>query len=153
MTYGATPFDLTGTATSGLAVNYTLLSGPATLSGTNHKTVTITGVGSVVIQASQAGNTNYSAATNVMQSFTVTKATQTVTFPVITNKTVSSPPFALNATASSGLPITYSSTGPVKISSGVATVTGTGAVRIRATQSGNANYESASVLNTFTVNP
>ncbi|MBO9731417.1 MAG: gliding motility-associated C-terminal domain-containing protein, partial [Chitinophaga sp.] len=53
-----------------------ILSGPATISG---NTVTITGAGNVTIAANQAGNATYLPATQVTQSFTVNKATLTVT--------------------------------------------------------------------------
>ncbi|RXH54759.1 FG-GAP-like repeat-containing protein [Granulicella sibirica] len=66
------PFTLSATASSGLAVTYTLVSGPATISG---NTLTLTGAtGTVVVQASQAGNTTYAAAPSVTQSFTVSGA-------------------------------------------------------------------------------
>src|SRR6185369_16547191 len=42
-------------------------------------TVTLTGAGTVVVRASQAGDATYTAATPVDQSFTVNKATLTVT--------------------------------------------------------------------------
>lgn len=66
----STPFALTATASSGLTVSYAS-SDPAvaTVSG---NTVTIVGVGSTTITASQTGNTNYNAATPVEQSLTVT---------------------------------------------------------------------------------
>ncbi|MEJ1974180.1 MAG: hypothetical protein WDM96_17505 [Lacunisphaera sp.] len=66
-TYG-TPLTLSATASSGLAVSYGVTSGPATLSGS---VLTFTGTGSVTITASQAGNTNFNAASNVSQTFTV----------------------------------------------------------------------------------
>jgi len=66
----AAPFLLNATATSGLPVSYSLVSGPATLAGTNNNTVTVTGVGQVSIRATQAGNSTYAAA-NVTQIFTV----------------------------------------------------------------------------------
>lgn len=65
---GDPAFTLNATATSGLAVSYTLVSGPATLAGGS---VTVTGMGTVAIQATQAGNTVYAAATPVTQSFVV----------------------------------------------------------------------------------
>lgn len=74
-TYGAAPFTLTATASSSLAVTFTV-TGPATVTGS---TVTITGVGQVVVTAAQAGNATYAAATSVSQSFTVTKAVLTAT--------------------------------------------------------------------------
>jgi len=61
-------FPLTATASSGLSVSFALLSGPASLSG---NVITATNAGTVVIQASQAGNTNYSAAPVVTQSVSV----------------------------------------------------------------------------------
>ena len=51
---------MAGTASSGLTVTFTIISGPATLSG---NTVTITGAGMVTVEASQPGDPNYNAAT------------------------------------------------------------------------------------------
>jgi hypothetical protein len=75
-TYGAASFTVAATASSSLTTSYTIVSGPATLSGS---TVTLTGAGTVVVRASQAGDSNYTAATPVDQSFTVAKKTLTVT--------------------------------------------------------------------------
>ena len=76
-TYGDAPFALEATASSGLPVSFSVLSGPALITdGTN---VTLTGVGSVTIRASQAGNENFSPAPNVDQSFNVAPAALTVT--------------------------------------------------------------------------
>ena len=47
---------------------FSVVSGPATVSGS---TLTITGVGTVVVAANQAGNTNYAAAMQVTQSIVV----------------------------------------------------------------------------------
>ncbi len=74
--YGAAPFALNATATSGLTVTYTVISGPATVAG---NIVTITGTGAVTIEADQAGNNQYLAASPVRQSFNINKATLTVT--------------------------------------------------------------------------
>ncbi len=70
-TYGDASFGVSASASSGLPVSFSVVSGPATVLGTN---VTITGAGNVTIRASQAGNSIYSAATNVDQSFTVSPA-------------------------------------------------------------------------------
>jgi hypothetical protein len=75
-TYGDAPFGLSATASSGLPVNFSILSGPATLSGNS---VTITGAGSVTIRASQPGSTAFNAAPIVDRSFTVNPAALTVT--------------------------------------------------------------------------
>jgi len=75
-TYGDAAFTVSATASSGLSPTFSIVSGPATISG---NTVTITGAGTVVVRASQAGDGNYTAATPVDQSFTVAKKTLTVT--------------------------------------------------------------------------
>jgi hypothetical protein len=75
-TYGDAPFGLSATASSGLPVSFSVLSGPAVITNT---TLTITGAGTVVVRASQAGNSTYAAAPNVDQSFTVNPAPLTVT--------------------------------------------------------------------------
>ncbi len=75
-TYGNAPFAVSGTASSGLSVTFTILSGPATISGS---TVTLTGNGTVVVRASQAGNASWAPAPNVDRTFNVAKASLTVT--------------------------------------------------------------------------
>ncbi len=80
-TYGAAPYSISATASSGLPVSFTVVSGPVTVVGSN---VTITGAGAVSIQASQAGNSNYNAAPPVTNSFTVNQASLTVTATGIT---------------------------------------------------------------------
>jgi len=67
-TFGAAPFSLTATATSGLPVSFSIASGPATFSGGK---VALTGKGTVKIDANQAGNANYLPAPTVSRSFTV----------------------------------------------------------------------------------
>jgi uncharacterized repeat protein (TIGR03803 family) len=60
-TYGVGPITLSATATSGLPVGFSVLSGPATLSG---NVLTVTGAGTVVVQASQPGNGTRATASN-----------------------------------------------------------------------------------------
>ncbi|MCU0608547.1 MAG: ice-binding family protein [Chitinispirillaceae bacterium] len=74
---GDARFKLTATASSGLPVSYTLSNTTvATISG---DTITILGVGTDTITASQAGNENYSAAVPVKRVLTVTDGTPVVT--------------------------------------------------------------------------
>jgi DNA-binding beta-propeller fold protein YncE len=56
---------------SGNPVTFTISSGPGSLSGTNNSVLTVTGTGTIVIAANQAGNTNYAAAPQVTRSITV----------------------------------------------------------------------------------
>lgn len=66
--FSFTPLTLSATASSGLAPAFTLVSGPATLNGA---TLTLTGTGTVIVRADQAGNSTYAAASSVTRSFTV----------------------------------------------------------------------------------
>src|SRR5207247_9743323 len=91
------PFGVSATASSGLAVRFSIVSGPATISGS---TVTLTGAtGTVTVRASQAGNGTYNAAADVDRSFAV-KANQTITFGTLADKSVTDAPFAVTAAAS-----------------------------------------------------
>jgi hypothetical protein len=69
---------LSATSSSNLTVAFSSNnSNVATVSGT---TLTIRGVGSTAITASQAGNVNYNAATNVLQTQTITKLADPICF-------------------------------------------------------------------------
>ncbi len=139
VSYGTTS-TLAATASSGLVVTYNVVSGPATLSG---KQLSFTGVGKVVIEASQAGNSTWLAAGSVKQTITVVKAAQTITFPGIGEQTWPVAPITLQATASSGLTITYSVSGHAEISGSVLKVTAPGTVNVSAREVGNSNYAAA----------
>lgn len=78
---------------------------------------------------------------------------QAISFPQITPQLTTTPPFQLIATASSGLPVTFSvESGPATLAGDIITLTGAGSVSIRASQLGNGTYDSAvSVVNTFMV--
>ena len=72
--YGAAPFDLNASSSSRLPVTLTVLSGPAQLSPTNNRQLIITGAGTVVVAAFQAGNVLYNPAPSVTNSCVVAKA-------------------------------------------------------------------------------
>lgn len=150
--FGIPSFPLSATSTSGLPVSFLKVTGPATVSG---KTVTLTGVGIVTIEAYQSGNADYKVATTVTRSFTVAKGEQVITFTAIANKTFGNPPFTLSASSTSGLPVSFLKlTGPATISGKTVTLTGTGSVTIEAYQLGNADYDVATtVKRSFTVAP
>ncbi len=72
-TFGDGPVSVSGTASSGLPLNYTVTSGAnCTIAG---DTVTITGPGSCSVTATQAGDSTYAAAAPVTQTFAIAKAT------------------------------------------------------------------------------
>ena len=68
VSYGAAPITLSANATSGLSVTFSVVSGPATVTG---NTLSITGAGTVVVAANQNGNADFSAAPAVTRSITV----------------------------------------------------------------------------------
>lgn len=147
---------LGATATSGLAVTYSS-SDPA-IASVSGNVVTIHSVGTVTITASQAGNTNYAAATNVGQTLDIQAnglSDQTITFDALANAIYGDTPIALTATASSSLPITYTSsnTAVATVSGNTVTILTNGTTTITASQAGDASYNPApNVQQTLTVN-
>lgn len=142
-TPGAAAFNLSATASSGLPVTYSLISGPANVTG---NTVTLTGTeGTVIIQATQAGNADWSAATPVQQSFSVAKSNQVISFGTLPNRSTASAPISLAATATSGLPVTFVLiSGPAELSGNTLTLTGdVGTVTVEARQLGNVDWNAA----------
>ncbi len=77
-------------------------------------------------------------------SFTVTaKQDQSISFAPLADKIVGEPPFAVNATASSGLPVAFTASGPCSVSGSTVTLSGTGICTITAAQSGNDSFDAA----------
>lgn len=160
-----TPFNVTiqsqdsggtaGNVTQNTSVTLNLQAGSGVLGGTlsgtilaGSSSVTITGVTYSVAQGGVklgAAVTSGEALTNtVSTAFTVNPGNQTITFPSPGNQTYGVAPITLAATASSGLPVSYSVTsGPATVSSGVLTITGVGSVTVQATQSGSGNWNAA----------
>jgi hypothetical protein len=151
-TIGDASFGLTATANSGLAVSYSSSNtAVATVSGS---TVTIVGAGTSDITASQAGNGLYAAAPNVIQTLTVNKLNQTITFGALSTKTDADVPYSVSPSSTSGLTVTLtSSNSNVALVSGTTiTIVGSGTSTITASQAGNATYNAAtSVPQTLTV--
>ncbi|HYP16060.1 MAG TPA: MBG domain-containing protein [Opitutus sp.] len=73
--------SLSAAASSGLSVQFSVVSGPATISGS---TLSTTGLGTVTVRASQSGNANYLAAPSADRSFAVVLGSATVTTPTQT---------------------------------------------------------------------
>ena len=115
--------------------------------------------GQFSVTASQAGNGSYAAAPVVTENLNIGKLNQTIAFSLITDKSIGDFDFDPGASASSSLPVTYTSSAPL-----IASVEGTtpgsqkikvraaGTVTISASQSGDASYNSApNATQTFTV--
>ncbi len=147
-TYGDPDFAISATASSGLTISFGAL-GNCTVSGS---TVHITGAGSCTVTASQAGNSNYNAATSVSQTFSIAKANQTITFGALADKTYGDPDFTVTATASSGLAVAFTTDGNCTVTGATVHLTGAGSCTVNAGQPGDANFNAApAVLRTFSI--
>jgi hypothetical protein len=146
--YGNAPFAVSATSASTGAVTYAVVSGPATISG---NIVTLTGVGTVALSASQLASGGYAAAT-ASTSFPVAVGVPVLTFAPIPAQTFGNPPFAVSATSASSGAVTYTVvSGLATIAGNIVTLTGTGTVVLSANQSASGNYAGATATATFTV--
>jgi hypothetical protein len=130
---------------TGLAVSYT---------SQNRRVCTVSGAtvvprtgGQCVITAAQDGNAQYLPAKSVTQEFPVARASQTISFTRPASATIDQP-VILTATASSWLPVTYSSRTPNVCTVAGATLTPTAAGRctVVASQPGDAQYAPADAM-------
>lgn len=157
---GGPAYIVTATASSQLAVELSIdaasksvceLSGATSGSGISFKAV-----GTCTIDANQAGNTEYEAATQVQQNLAVKKG-QSISFTSMPpgSATVGASPYTVSATASSGLPVIlsvdFSSTYVCSISGSTVNFIGAGTCTIDADQLGNSEYWQAFEAQEFTV--
>lgn len=159
VTFGDEPFTVApSTDAAGLTVSMTAVPGDVcAVSGPDGDgvfSVTILGGGSCTLTASQAGNQTYNAATPVNRSFPVARAVQTISFLEVNDLTFALTPFALSASTSSALPVTFASDTPdvCTISGANLTTLRQGGCTIVASQAGDDNYlEASPVSRTFDV--
>ena len=76
---------------------------------------------------------------------------QSVSLVPLDDVTYGDPPQSLEASASSGLPVTFSSSGPCTIAGTTVTIDGAGACQVTASQAGSDDYLPASATDTFTI--
>ena len=145
-----TPLSLSAMASSGLPVSFS--SSTTSVCNVSGVTAYFSASGSCTITASQAGNGSYSAAAPVSQSFAVL-GSQIITFNAIASQAIGTP-LALNAMASSGLPVSFSSStaSVCSVSGSTASFITSGSCTITASQAGNGSYSAATpVSQSFTV--
>jgi DNA-binding beta-propeller fold protein YncE len=147
---------LTATASSGLPVSFTSIT--PVVCKVSGSSASLVGAGTCTIQANQMGSTVYAAAPTVAQSFAVNLLDQTISFPEIPVLVINtSVPFALTATADSGLPVNYTSTTPaictVSPAASKTTLLTTGTCTIQASQPGDGVVYAAAlpVTQNFTI--
>ena len=129
--------------------------------------VTLVGTGTFATSAVAAGivvtstatitgtaATNYTLTQPTNLSASITSANQTITFGAIADRTTADTTFTLFATASSALPVTFSSTNTAvaTVVGNVVTIVGAGTTTITASQAGDTNFNAATdVSNTLNV--
>ena len=156
--YGSLPVGLTlPTNASGLPITARIVSGPASLSGTN---LILSGTGTVTVAYDAPGNALYAAA-SVTNTFSVTNGptnlrSQTITFKPLPAMTYGQKPLLPSASASSKLPLSFwsSNTNVAVISGTNLVVTGAGQSVITAYQPGDGSTwkPAAPVSQTLIVN-
>ncbi len=155
VTFGVSPITLSATTSSGLTIFTFSTSSPNTVCTVSGNQLTIVGVGSCALTATQPGNANYQSA-SANATVVINPASQTVTFTPTTPVNFGTGPYTLTATSSSGLTaFTFSTTAAASIctvSGNQLTVVGIGSCPLTASQAGNANYQPASASATVTIN-
>ena len=145
---------LNATASSGLEVTYTTTEGQDVIAIEGNNLVAKK-AGTATITALQTGNNNYLAAESITHTITVEKATQTITWIIDATTLLVNETLPLNATASSGLEVTYTITegqDVVAIEGNNLVAKKAGTATITASQAGNTDYLAAeSVAHTITV--
>ncbi|HZY80376.1 MAG TPA: choice-of-anchor tandem repeat GloVer-containing protein, partial [Cyclobacteriaceae bacterium] len=135
-------------ATSSLSLPITYTSSNTAVATIVNDIVTIVGAGTATIKAYQPGNITVSDASDtktltVFGSMPFEKSTQQITFNNLASRDVLSPPFNLEASASSGLAVSYASSNPdvATIEGTLLTIMGAGETTVTATQNGNETYK------------
>ena len=154
-TVGGSTYTVTATGgASGNAVTFAIDASATSICSITGSTVSFTAVGTCLIDANQAGNTNYLAAPQKQQSFAVGMGAQTITFTSTAPSAFVGGSYTVAASATSGLPVTFTSATTLVCTVSTSTVTfiAAGTCTINADQAGNANYNAApQVHQTFTV--
>jgi hypothetical protein len=139
-----------GTVTFTVKQGLTVIGSPVTsgtvsagAAGASYLVPAGTPTGSYTIEAAFNGSTSFNPSSGT-STLTISQAAQSITFDPIGNQSYGVAPLTLNATASSGLAVSFSVvSGPASISGNTLTITGAGAVKVRASQAGDANYLAA----------
>jgi hypothetical protein len=146
-TYSAAPRPVLVTTTPGI---------PATVTYNGSTTIPFNAGTYAVVATAAGSNGGYNYAGSASGSLVVAKASQTISFNPLPDATVGQAQLILYATATSDLPIAFSSsnTSVASVSGSFLTIVGAGTATITATQSGNSNYNPApNVFRSITVSP
>ena len=117
----------------------------ATFASIHGGTWTVTATG-IALSGAKAGNYVLTS-TTATTTATILPAPQSISFGPLADKLFGNPPFAVSATATSGLPVSFNVTTPgtwqCTVSVATVTLTGAGNCSITATQAGSSDYLAA----------
>ncbi len=148
----AEPFKIMASSDPVWLLNYSILSGPATVS---QDTITLTGwKGTVKYRVSLDGDINV-CPSRIRDSFNIIHdcTPQVITIDTIPDKIATDSPFTINAISDKGLPVSLSISGPATLTGNTVTLEGiVGKVSITATQAGSeSTCEAVKVMRKFNV--
>ena len=144
VTYGVSPIALSASTTSALTVALTIDPSSTATGNIGGNTLTITGTGTLVIDANQAGNADYKLASQVQRTIVVNPGTATISV----NNIPSSPVYGGNFTpaysySGNGSPtesVTSSTTSVCKVSGGTVSFVGVGTCTLTASATATTDY-------------
>jgi hypothetical protein len=140
--------SVTGGSNPGGTVQYNLISGPCSLAG-NQLTAS-SGTGTCTLTATLLGNSNYNPVTSSITPVTLALAPQTITFTTNAPSSAAyNTNFTVAASASSGLPVTYSNAGACTGGPTYLMTNSTGTCSVIASQGGNTNYSPATPVTQY----
>ena len=174
---GAFRISRAGSTVDPLTVSYTIATGPGQatsadytptlmgaatiLAGQSFVDFAITPVNDNLVEGNEtltltlADTGSYDVGANPTATVTIVdnpRLNQTISFDQLANKTFGDAPFAVSATASSGLPVSFAASGNCVVNGSVVTLTASGTCTIIASQTGNANFSPApDVSRTFSI--
>jgi phosphodiesterase/alkaline phosphatase D-like protein len=142
---------LQASSSSGLAVRFTVESGPAMVQGNQ---LLLTGAGVVRVSAIQDGDLVYASATTT-RSINISRGVQSLEFNLPSSFALNGNPLPVSAKASSGLPVRLTVvSGNAVLNGSLLSPAGIGSVVLSADQAGDANFLPASaVVQTVEFNP
>ncbi len=137
-------------------VTLTIKSGTGTVGALLGGTVTVNAVNGVAsfsgLTINKAGASyRLTAASSGLSGvdtavFDIIKTEQTITFGALASKQYGDSPFTVSATASAGLPVTFTASGSCTLASRTVTITAAGSCTVTANQAGDAAFNPAPAL-------
>ena len=150
-TFGDAPFPVYASSASNGNIVYSVLAGPASISGS---VVTLTGSGDVVLKATQASSGNYLASSASIAFVAAPKPVPSLTLNPIADQMIGAAPVTVKATSNSLATITYAvASGPATISGTRVTFNAVGPVVISASQPETTTLAAATTTMIFNVTP